>query len=99
MVARKRGVAVETPQVKLEDTLATINVTYVDDGRVLDTPADLAQGFERAVTTEVALKGMDVEIMLNLFKSRDGSVELVSGNSTEEIVSEEEMFVLCNGGL
>ena len=31
----------------------------------------LAQGFERAVTTEVALKGMDVEIMLNLFKSRD----------------------------
>ena len=98
-VARKRGVAVETPQVKLEDSLATINVTYVDDGRVLDTPADLAQGFERAVTTEVALKGMDVEIMLNLFKSRDGSIELVSGNSTDEIVSEEEMFAceVCDG--
>ena len=98
-VARKRGVAVETPQVKLEDSLATINVTYVDDGRVLDTPEELAQGFERAVTTEVALKGMDVEIMLNLFKSRDGSVELVSGDSTGETVSDEEMFAceVCDG--
>ena len=98
-IRRKRGVAVETPQVKLEDSLATINVTYVDDGRVLDTPEELAQGFERAVTTEVALKGMDVEIMLNLFKSRDGSVELVSGDSTGETVSDEEMFAceVCDG--
>ena len=37
--------------------------------------------------------------MLNLFKSRDGSVELVSGDSTGETVSDEEMFAceVCDG--
>ena len=37
-VARKRGVAVESPQVALtDDDTIQVNVTYIDDGRVLDT--------------------------------------------------------------
>ena len=55
-VARKRGVAVETPQAKSEGSELTVNVTYVDDGRVLDTPDDLKQAFEHAIQTELALK-------------------------------------------
>ena len=42
-VARKRGVAVEAPQAKLEDDVLNVNITYIDDGRVLDTPEDLSQ--------------------------------------------------------
>ena len=36
-VARKRGVAVEAPQTKLTDDMFDVNITYVDDGRVLDS--------------------------------------------------------------
>ena len=39
-VARKRGVAVDTPQTKSEDGVMTVNVTYIDDGRVLDSQMD-----------------------------------------------------------
>jgi hypothetical protein len=99
-VARKRGVAVETPQVKLDDSVAEINVTYVDDGRVLDTPENLSQAFEHAITTEVALKGLEVEIMLSLFRSKDGELEQMSGsaNSNDDSV-EEDMFAceVCDG--
>ena len=45
-VARKRGVAVEAPQAKLDDDVLNVNITYIDDGRVLDTPEDLTQAFE-----------------------------------------------------
>ena len=38
-VARKRGV--EAPQTKLSDDTFEVNVTYVDDGRVLDSPGRL----------------------------------------------------------
>ena len=53
-VARKRGVAVEAPQTKLSDDTFEVNVTYVDDGRVLDSPEDLTQAFEHAIQTELA---------------------------------------------
>ena len=99
-VARKRGVAVETPQVKLEDSTAEINVTYVDDGRVLDTPENLSQAFEHAVTTEVALKGLEVEIILSLFRSKDGEVERMTGSAnTDTDAAEEDMFAceVCDG--
>ena len=58
-VARKRGVAVEAPQTKLEGDQFMVNITYIDDGRVLDTPEDLTQAFEHAIQTELALKGYD----------------------------------------
>lgn len=99
-VARKRGVAVETPQVKLEESMAEINVTFVDDGRVLDSPEDLAQAFEHAITTEVALKGLEVEIMLSLFRSKDGEVERMTGSvSTDDDAVDEDMFAceVCDG--
>ena len=72
-VARKRGVAVETPQTKSENGVLTVNVTYVDDGRVLDTPEDLSSAFEHAISTEVALKGLDAVVEIVLFRSKDGS--------------------------
>ncbi|RJU80956.1 MAG: zinc ribbon domain-containing protein, partial [Candidatus Poseidoniales archaeon] len=78
-VARKRGVAVETPQAKLNDDILSVNITYVDDGRVLDTPEDLKQAFEHAIQTEVALKGFDYLVEINLFRSKDGDVEDLSG--------------------
>ena len=54
-VARKRGVAVESPQVAMtEDDTVQVNVTYIDDGRVLDTPPDLSNAFEHAISTELA---------------------------------------------
>jgi len=99
-VARKRGVAVETPQVKLEGSAAEVNVTYVDDGRVLDSPENLAQAFEHAITTEVALKGLEVEIILSLFRSKDGEVERMTGSSsTADDAVEEDMFAceVCDG--
>ncbi|GIS43322.1 MAG: hypothetical protein Ct9H90mP16_03920 [Candidatus Poseidoniales archaeon] len=62
-VARKRGVAVESPQVALtDDDTIQVNVTYIDDGRVLDTPPDLSNAFEHAIATELALKGFDIGI-------------------------------------
>ncbi len=101
-VARKRGVAVETPQSRSADDILTVNVTYVDDGRVLDTPQDLAQAFEHAISTELALKGLDMSAEVNLYRSKDGEVELVHGNAdsgSAEEESDEEMFAceMCSG--
>jgi hypothetical protein len=95
-VARKRGVAVETPQAKLDGDILSVNITYVDDGRVLDTPEDLKQAFEHAIQTEVALKGFDYIAEINLFRSKDGEVEDLSGDSSDE---DEEMFAceICEG--
>ena len=95
-VARKRGVAVETPQAKVEGDLLQVNVTYVDDGRVLDTPEDLMQAFEHAIQTEVALKGFDLTTELNIFRSKDGQVENLGDDSSQ---SDEEMFAceICDG--
>jgi len=100
-VARKRGVAVETPQIKHDDGILNVNVTYVDDGRVLDTPEDLSSAFEHAISTEVALKGLDVSVVIALFRSKDGSVAKVTGDLSETVVeeSDEEMFAceVCDG--
>ena len=95
-VARKRGVAVESPQAKLDDDILSVNITYVDDGRVLDTPEDLKQAFEHAIQTEVALKGFEYLVEINLFRSKDGEVENLSGNADED---DEEMFAceICEG--
>ena len=95
-VARKRGVAVETPQAKLEADILSVNITYVDDGRVLDTPEDLKQAFEHAIQTEVALKGFEYLVEINLFRSKDGDVEDLSGDNADD---EEEMFAceICEG--
>ena len=96
-VARKRGVAVESPQAKLESDILSVNITYVDDGRVLDTPEDLKQAFEHAIQTEVALKGFEYLVEINLFRSKDGDVENLSGNSSDD--DDEEMFAceICEG--
>tara|TARA_B100000900_G_scaffold88258_1_gene71771 strand:- start:659 stop:2020 length:1362 start_codon:yes stop_codon:yes gene_type:complete len=96
-VARKRGVAVESPQAKLESDVLSVNITYVDDGRVLDTPEDLKQAFEHAIQTEVALKGFEYLVEINLFRSKDGEVENLSGSSSDE--DDEEMFAceICEG--
>ncbi|MEE3082684.1 MAG: zinc-ribbon domain-containing protein [Candidatus Thermoplasmatota archaeon] len=90
-VARKRGVAVESPQVALteEDTIR-VNVTYIDDGRVLDTPPDLSNAFEHAIATEMALKGFDIGIEIVLFRSMDGKVEPVWGDVAKEETPEDD---------
>jgi hypothetical protein len=95
-VARKRGVAVETPQAKLDSDILSVNITFVDDGRVLDSPDDLKQAFEHAIQTEVALKGFEYLVEINLFRSKDGEVENLSGDSSDD---EEEMFAceICEG--
>ena len=97
-VARKRGVAVETPQTSAEGDHLNVNVTYVDDGRVFDTPEDLAQAFEHSIQTELALKGYDITTTLNLFCSKDGTIEKLIGDAAEE-AEEEEMFAceICDG--
>ena len=94
-VARKRGVAVETPQAKLDDGILTVNITYIDDGRVLDTPDELTQAFEHAIQTEIALKGFNYVAEINLYRSKDGEIE----NLSEEEQEEEEMFAceICDG--
>ena len=93
-VARKRGVAVEAPQTKLTDDMFDVNITYVDDGRVLDTPDDLTQAFEHAIQTELALKGFDLSCNITMFRSKDGKTEKIG----EEAV-EEDMFAceICDG--
>ena len=99
-VARKRGVAVETPQIKSENGVLTVNVTYVDDGRVLDSPEDLSSAFEHAISTEVALKGLDVVVEIVLFRSKDGSIEKIGEEEQAvEAESDEEMFAceVCDG--
>ncbi len=94
-VARKRGVAVETPQAKLEDGILIVNITYIDDGRVLDTPDELSHAFEHAIQTEIALKGFDYVAEINLYRSKDGEIE----NLSEEEQEDEEMFAceICDG--
>ena len=97
-VARKRGVAVETPQSSAEGDQLNVTVTYVDDGRVLDTPEDLAQAFEHSIQTELALKGYDYSANISLFCSKEGEIEKLIGEGSEEVV-EEEMFAceICDG--
>jgi RNA polymerase subunit RPABC4/transcription elongation factor Spt4 len=94
-VARKRGVAVEAPQTKLEDDQFVVNVTYIDDGRVLDTPDDLTQAFEHAIQTELALKGYDLSCSITMFRSKDGVTEKL-GEAAE---GDEELFAceICGG--
>jgi len=96
-VARKRGVAVETPQAKMDSDVLQVNVTYVDDGRVLDSPEDLTQAFQHAIETEVALKGFTLTTELKLFRSKDGEVENLGKDSEQD--DEVEMFAceICDG--
>ena len=91
-VARKRGVAVETPTCETEDQEVTVTVTYVDDGRVLDGPDALSEAFQHAIATEIALKGHEMDVKIVLRRSKDGEVDVVSG-------VEEEMFAceVCDG--
>ena len=99
-VARKRGVAVETPQISVAGGILNVSVIYVDDGRVLDTPEDLSSAFEHAISTEIALKGLDVSVVISLSRSKDGEVENLSGTSENQVVeSQEEMFACeeCDG--
>ena len=103
-VARKRGVAVESPQVALtDDDTIQVNVTYIDDGRVLDTPPDLSNAFEHAIATELALKGFDIGIEITLFRSMDGDIELVWGDSPDgadddDFDDDEELFACDDCG-
>ena len=102
-VARKRGVAVESPQVALtDDDTIQVNVTYIDDGRVLDTPPDLSNAFEHAIATELALKGFDIGIEIALFRSMDGEIDLVWGDSPDgaedEEYDDEELFACDDCG-
>ena len=94
-VARKRGVAVEAPQTKLEDDQFMVNVTYIDDGRVLDTPEDLTQAFEHAIQTELALKGYDLSCSITMFRSKDGVTQKL-GEAAED---DAELFAceICGG--
>ena len=69
--------AVEAPQTKLEDDQFLVNVTYIDDGRVLDTPEDLTQAFEHAIQTELALKGYDLSCAITMFRSKDGVTQKI----------------------
>ncbi len=100
-VARKRGVAVETPQIKLENGILSVNVTYVDDGRVLDTPDNLSSAFEHAISTEVALKGLSAVVEVNLFRSKDGTIDKIGDDGNDELKTDsgEEMFAceICDG--
>ena len=94
-VARKRGVAVEAPQTKLEDDQFMVNITYIDDGRVLDSPEDLTQAFEQAIQTELALKGYDLSCAITMFRSKDGVTEKL-GEAADD---DEELFAceICGG--
>ena len=93
-VARKRGVAVEAPQTKLAGDTFEVNVTYVDDGRVLDSAEDLMQAFEQAIQTELALKGYDLTCTITMFRSKDGKTEKIGAEETDE-----DMFAceICDG--
>ena len=95
-VARKRGVAVETPEAKIVDGALVVNLTYVDDGRVLDTPDDLSSAFEHAIQTEVALKGFDMAVEIVLSCMKDGQLTRIG---EEDKVEDEEMFAceVCDG--
>ena len=94
-VARKRGVAVETPEASVADGTLVVNLTYVDDGRVLDTPDDLSSAFEHAIQTEVALKGYDMAVEIVLKCMKDGEVTTIGAEEEDD----EEMFAceVCDG--
>lgn len=79
-VARKRGVAVEPPELELDGDTVYIVISYTDDGRVLDGPEDLAHAFTHAISTEIALKGLDVSPDISLYRQRDGEEDLVYGD-------------------
>jgi len=93
-VGRKRGVGIETPQVKAEGSVIRVNVTYIDDGRVLDNPPELHGAFEHAIDTEIRLKGYDVQLLLALFRSKDGEISFSWGEEPESAAEDidEEMF-------
>ena len=93
-VGRKRGVGVETPQVKAEGSEIRVNVTYIDDGRVLDNPPELHGAFEHAIDTEIRLKGYDVDLFLALFRSKDGNISFSWGEEPQSQTAhdDEEMF-------
>jgi RNA polymerase subunit RPABC4/transcription elongation factor Spt4 len=93
-VGRKRGVGVETPQVKAEGSEIRVNVTYIDDGRVLDNPPELHGAFEHAIDTEIRLKGYDVDLFLALFRSKDGEISFSWGEEpqSDAVHDDEEMF-------
>ena len=95
-VARKRGVAVETPEATIVDGALVVKLTYVDDGRVLDTPEDLSSAFEHAIQTEVALKGYDMGVEIVLSCMKDGEVTAIGEDADED---DEEMFAceVCDG--
>ena len=95
-VARKRGVAVETPEAKIVEGALVVNLTYVDDGRVLDTPEDLSSAFEHAIQTEVALKGYDMAVEIVLSCMKDGQVTTIGEEAEDD---DEEMFAceVCDG--
>ncbi len=88
-VARKRGISVEAPQVKDSDGIFMVNLTYNDDGRVLDTPDELMDAFDHAITTEASLKGYDVVLEVNIFRNQDGKIERVAGQSGSDSAPEE----------
>ena len=94
-VARKEESLLKLHKVKLDDGILTVNITHIDDGRVLDTPEELTQAFEHAVQTEIALKGFDFVAEINLYRSKDGEIE----NLSEEEQDDEEMFAceICDG--
>ena len=54
----------------------------MDDGGVLDTPQDLAQAFQHAISTELALKGLDMSAEINLYRSKDGEEIIGTGSLT-----------------
>ena len=69
-----------------------VNLTYVDDGRVLDTPEDLSSAFEHAIQTEVALKGYDMAVEIVLKCMKDGEVTTI-GAEEEDDEEEDEYEV------
>ena len=86
-----------------DDDTIQVNVTYIDDGRVLDTPPDLSNAFEHAIATELALKGFDIGIEIALFRSMDGEIDLVWGDSPDgadddDYDDDEELFACDDCG-
>ena len=90
-VARKRGLEVVSPVSKIDYNSLSVDITFIDDRRVQDTLEDLAGAFKHAIQTELALKGMEFDIAINLFSSKDGEVSLEIGTEDEQ-EGEEEMF-------
>ena len=77
----------------MEDGVINVNITFIDDGRVLDTPEELSHAFEHAIQTEIALKGFDYIAVINLYRSKDGEIENLSDEEDEEMFACE----ICDG--